>query len=72
MGIKTEKHHHEVAPSQHELGMYFNTLTNQIDHFCDVVKGKVKPKVNGNDGLVSLKIFDAIIKSARTGKKINI
>jgi len=26
MGIKAEKHHHEVAPSQHELGMYFNTL----------------------------------------------
>ena len=26
MGIKVEKHHHEVAPSQHELGMYFGTL----------------------------------------------
>ena len=22
MGVKVEKHHHEVAPSQHELGMY--------------------------------------------------
>ena len=49
-----------------------DTLTKQIDHFCDVVKGKAKPKVNGNDGLVSLKIFDAIIKSARTGKKIKV
>ena len=29
MGVKVEKHHHEVAPSQHELGMYFGTLTNQ-------------------------------------------
>ena len=26
MGVKVEKHHHEVAPSQHELGMYFGTL----------------------------------------------
>jgi glutamine synthetase len=32
MGIKAEKHHHEVAPSQHELGMYFSTLTNQADN----------------------------------------
>ena len=28
MGVKVEKHHHEVAPSQHELGMYFGTLTD--------------------------------------------
>ena len=27
VGIKVEKHHHEVAPSQHELGMYFGTLS---------------------------------------------
>ena len=32
MGVKVEKHHHEVAPSQHELGMYFGTLTNQADN----------------------------------------
>ena len=49
-----------------------NTLINQINHFADVVVKKVKPKVNGNDGLVSLKIFAAITKSAKTGKKIRI
>ena len=49
-----------------------NTLVNQIDHFADVVSKKVKPKVNGNDGLISLKIFAAITKSAKTGKKIRI
>ena len=32
MGIKAEKHHHEVAPSQHELGMVFDTLTTQADN----------------------------------------
>ena len=32
MGIKVEKHHHEVAPSQHELGMYFGTLVDQADN----------------------------------------
>ncbi len=49
-----------------------NTLVNQIDHFSDVVLKKVKPKVSGNDGLNSLKIFAAITKSAKTGKKIKI
>ncbi len=49
-----------------------HTLVNQINHFCDVVLGKLKPKVSGNDGLQSLKIFAAIIKSSKTGKKIKL
>ena len=49
-----------------------NTLVNQIDHFADVVTKKTKPKVNGDDGLISLKIFSAITKSAKTGKKVRI
>ena len=49
-----------------------STLVNQIDHFADVVSKKAKPKVNGNDGLISLKIFAAITKSAKTGKKVKI
>ena len=49
-----------------------STLVNQIDHFCDVVSRKTKPKVTGGDGLMSLKIFDAILRSAKTGKKIKI
>ena len=31
LGLEPEKHHHEVAPSQHELGMKFSTLTNMAD-----------------------------------------
>jgi len=31
MGIETEKHHHEVAPSQHELGIKFAPMTQQAD-----------------------------------------
>ena len=49
-----------------------NTLVNQINHFADVVTKKTKPKVNGNDGLISLKIFAAITKSAKSGKKVKI
>jgi len=31
-GLKPEKHHHEVAPSQHELGMKFDTLVTMADN----------------------------------------
>jgi glutamine synthetase len=32
MGVIIEKHHHEVAAAQHELGMKFETLTTVADH----------------------------------------
>ncbi|RVU39276.1 type I glutamate--ammonia ligase [Hwanghaeella grinnelliae] len=31
MGLDMEKHHHEVAPSQHELGIKFDTLVETAD-----------------------------------------
>ncbi|MFN9543654.1 MAG: type I glutamate--ammonia ligase, partial [Alphaproteobacteria bacterium] len=31
MGIEPEKHHHEVAPSQHELGFKYSTLVRTAD-----------------------------------------
>jgi len=31
MGVKVEKHHHEVASAQHELGMKFDTLVHMAD-----------------------------------------
>lgn len=32
MGVPVEKHHHEVAASQHELGMKFSTLVDSADN----------------------------------------
>ncbi|WP_036292778.1 type I glutamate--ammonia ligase [Methylosinus sp. PW1] len=32
LGAKVEKHHHEVASAQHELGLKFGTLTTIADH----------------------------------------
>ncbi|NND19094.1 MAG: type I glutamate--ammonia ligase [Silicimonas sp.] len=31
MGMKVDKHHHEVASCQHELGLIFSSLTDQAD-----------------------------------------
>ncbi|HXV24934.1 MAG TPA: type I glutamate--ammonia ligase [Alphaproteobacteria bacterium] len=32
MGLPVEKHHHEVAPSQHELGIRYDTLVKTADN----------------------------------------
>ncbi len=62
MGIKIEKHHHEVAPSQHELGIGFNSLVKIADqtqlykyiiHMVAAAYGKTacfmpKPVLNDN------------------------
>ncbi|MCF6293604.1 MAG: type I glutamate--ammonia ligase [Robiginitomaculum sp.] len=32
LGLAPEKHHHEVAPAQHELGMKYSTLVEMADH----------------------------------------
>ena len=32
MGVPVEKHHHEVAPSQHELGILFSSLVDCADN----------------------------------------
>ena len=32
IGMNVDKHHHEVASCQHELGLVFGTLTEQADH----------------------------------------
>ncbi len=32
LGLNPEKHHHEVAPAQHELGMKFSTLVAMADN----------------------------------------
>jgi len=32
MGLGVEKHHHEVAPAQAELGFVFSTLVSTADH----------------------------------------
>ena len=32
IGMKVDKHHHEVASCQHELGLIFSTLVDQADN----------------------------------------
>jgi predicted dehydrogenase len=45
-------------------------LERQIAHFADVIRGKATPLVSGRDGLANLRVVDAIVEAARTGRVV--
>jgi predicted dehydrogenase len=49
-----------------------NPLRLQIQQFCRVVRGEEKPLVSGREGLMSLKVVDAVQRSAQSGQNIRI
>lgn len=51
---------------------YNNPFLDQINHFYDVITKGSKPIVSGQEGLESLKAIDAIQKSIKTKKIINL
>lgn len=44
-------------------------LVAQIENFCDVIHGRAKPRMNGRDGLQTLKVVHAVKEASRTGQK---
>ena len=47
-------------------------LANQIAHFAAVIRGDEPPICSGRDGLASLKVVDAVLASARTGRPVRV
>lgn len=47
-------------------------LTRQIEHFSALIRGEVKPLVSGRDGLQNLRVTDAIVEAAKTGKAVTV
>lgn len=45
-------------------------LERQIAHFVDVIRGTAKPIVTARDGLQNLRVVDAIVEAARTGRAV--
>jgi predicted dehydrogenase len=45
-------------------------LANQIEHFAAVVRGEAEPLVTCRDGLQNLRVTDAIVEAARTGRVV--
>jgi glutamine synthetase len=74
LGCEPEKHHHEVAPSQHELGMKFSSLTTMADrmqlykytvHMVSHAYGKTAtfmPKPVWNDNGTGMHVHQSIWK----------
>jgi predicted dehydrogenase len=47
-------------------------LANQIDHFAAVIRGEAEPICSGRDGLTTLRVVDAVVESARTGRPVDV
>jgi len=62
--------HKPLAKSVIELEV-IDPLARQIAHFCDVIRGTAKPLVTARDGLQNLRVVDAIVEAARTGRVVD-
>jgi len=47
-------------------------LALQIEHFVAVIRGEAEPLVTGRDGLQNLRVTDAIVEAARTGRIVHV
>jgi predicted dehydrogenase len=47
-------------------------LADQITHFAAVIRGEAEPICSGRDGLKALKVVDAVVESARTGRPVDL
>lgn len=61
--------HKALAKSVVELEVV-DPLERQIAHFADVIRGKAKPLVSVRDGLQNLRVVDAIVQAAKSGRVV--
>lgn len=47
-------------------------LKHQIEHFGCVVRGEAEPLVSAQDGLLNLRITEAIVEAARSGQTVSL
>jgi predicted dehydrogenase len=47
-------------------------LRLQIQQFCRVIRGEEKPLVSGREGLITLKVIDAVKRAAESGELVKI
>jgi predicted dehydrogenase len=47
-------------------------LANQIEHFAAVIRGETEPICSGRDGLKTLRVVDAVVEAARTGRPVDL
>jgi predicted dehydrogenase len=47
-------------------------LANQVTHFAVVIRGEAEPICSGRDGLMTLKVVDAVVEAARMRQPVDI
>ena len=47
-------------------------LTAQVVNFAAVVRGEAAPVCSGRDGLATLRVVEAVVESARTGRPVGL
>ncbi|MCA9835799.1 MAG: Gfo/Idh/MocA family oxidoreductase [Trueperaceae bacterium] len=47
-------------------------LDEQLEHFCQVIRGEATPKVSLKDGLRNLCVVEAILKAAKSGYAVEV
>ncbi len=47
-------------------------LAGQIEHFAAVIRGEAAPLVTCRDGLANLRVTEAVVEAARTGRPVEI
>ncbi|MDR9772803.1 Gfo/Idh/MocA family oxidoreductase [Rhizobium hidalgonense] len=47
-------------------------LCVQLKHFCDVIRGDAAPLISGREGLATLRVIEAIKRSAGSGQMIHL
>lgn len=50
---------------------YSAPFTAQLEHFCNVIRGKEEPIINAKDGLLTLATTMAVKKSSEIGRPVN-
>jgi predicted dehydrogenase len=47
-------------------------LANQVEHFVAVIRGEAQPVCSGRDGLNGLRVVDAVVEAARSGRPVDL
>jgi predicted dehydrogenase len=47
-------------------------LAVQVEHFAAVVRREAEPVCSGRDGLATLRVLEAVVESARTGRPVDL
>lgn len=50
---------------------YFSPFTAQLEHFCNVIRGKEDPVINAADGLLTLATTLAVLESSERAQPVN-